>query len=488
MEKIVKGLRKGTKLQGAHGEYIIDSVLGAGNFGITYKAKCKVKVDHVTHTVYYAIKEFFISSICSRNDNGTVTVNEAQETNYNHHRKAFIKEACMLYELPPNEGIVKVNEYFDANNTTYYVMEFLEESLTEKVKSSNDGRLSERQALNMFIKVASAVSSLHDNNRLHLDIKPDNIMIKDGEPKLIDFSQSRVFDAQGNLVNSDSDCVCSDGYSPLEQYDCIQRFLPAADVYALGATLYYMLTGERPSKAQDLNTSVVMSKLPATISDDTKRLISGALDNNLSSRFKSVADMLSVIGVIFSDTDGSETRLIDEPTYHKPVFKRTARIVVGALAVVAIIALVANFIMNNESYITDRGPYPSRKDTIAKKNVTEKVDKHSEQESKGTKPSKVIEDEETAPIAPLKTVQPSAPVSPVAPNKSVSKPTLDYATWTGKIVNGKPDGSGVMKFTKSCVIPGTSRHVSAGDVFDGTFYKGKMVNGELNGKFIEEEE
>lgn len=475
MEKIIKALKKGTRLHGKLGEYVIDSVLGNGSFGITYKAKCKVKVENVTHTVNYAIKEFFISSICSREDDGNVTVNEAQKKNYELHRKAFVKEANMLYNLPPHEGIVKVNEYFDAYNTTYYVMEYLDESLTEKVHSAPDGRLTESQAINMFVKISSAVSSLHGNNRLHLDIKPDNIMIKDGEPKLIDFGQSRVFDESGILINKDADSVCSDGYSPVEQYNGINHFMPSADVYALGATLFYMLTGERPPKAEDLEWTNIESKLPQNISEDTTRLLRGALAWNSASRFNSVADMLSDIGVIISKNDGSETKLTDEPDHSFHISRKCIMIVVAVALVVAIIGCVLTCAMSHDN--TDASsPEPQPLPIDTPKTDPVKTTSNLQQNIKQKKQEEVedkTQSHETE-AKPLPMPSPSA--------------TLDYATWSGKIENGKPHGYGTMKFTRSCLIPGTTISVNAGDVFEGTFSHGSMVNGELNGNYIDKEE
>lgn len=479
MEKIIKALKKGTRLHGKLGEYVIDSVLGNGSFGITYKAKCKVKVENVTHIVNYAIKEFFISSICSREDDGTVAVNDAQKKNYELHRKAFVKEANMLYKLPPHEGIVKVNEYLDAYNTTYYVMEYLEESLTEEISSSPDGRLSESKAINLFVKISSAVSSLHGNNRLHLDIKPDNIMIKDGEPKLIDFGQSRVFDEYGSLINKDADSVCSDGYSPVEQYNGISHFMPSADVYALGATLFFMLTGERPVLSREMSPAFIDSKLPDNISEDTKQLLRGALAKDVNSRFKTIAEMLGSIGVIITTIDGSETRPVDGPHTHH-FTGRELKIALGVLSLIAVVAILAfaipwNTIDNKKVDVNDTTTV-IKKDTITTTNNIDTTKTVTPKQSSDLKQEKKEEKKEVREIEnkPQPTPSPSA--------------TLDYATWTGKIVNGKPHGFGTMTFTKSCRIPGTSISVNSSDVFKGTFSHGSMVNGELNGKYIDIEE
>lgn len=488
---IVKALNKGTILRGSHGEYIIDSVLGSGSFGITYKAKSKIKIEHVTHTVYYAIKEFFMPSICSRQDDGTVSVNEAQKSKYEQHRTAFIKEACMLFELPPHDGIVKVNEYFNAFNTTYYVMEYLDEPLSEKVKSSDGGRLSEKHALNIFTKIASSVSALHDNNRLHLDIKPANIMIKDGMPKLIDFGQSRAFDEYGRLINEDADSVCSDGYSPVEQYSEILRFVPTADVYALGATLFYMLTGETPVKAQEMDAAYIQSKLPQNISAETRQMLLGALAKTKEARYKTVKDMLSVIGVIVSNNDGSETRAIDDDlersvkplTPAKRNIKLPLFIVLAAVVVAAIVWMITQC---GGSQATEPADTPV--DTVAVKDSVQDV---KAGETKSAENVKTEEAESEPKPAEVNVPKPQTDNHPAPiPAKPASSPntSLDYASWTGKIVNGKPEGRGTMTFTRSCVIPGSSYSVNAGDVFVGTFYHGRMVNGKLNGNYIEVED
>ena len=221
-----------------HAEYIIEKVLGDGGFGIVYKAKARM-----------------------RSKNGRAL----SWTSF-----AVKKEAEKLHELEiPN--VVEVNECFERNNTVYYVMQFVEgQNLQEYVLGKDDedgnGALSETDALTVMTPIIEAVEKLHENRLLHLDIKPNNIMLgKEGgehdkyvsigdnrwAPILIDFGTS----ASSNFINKKIDVKYrTQGYSSPEQsfpdaFGYKNEFDRRLDVYALGATMYFLLTGAMPADA-----------------------------------------------------------------------------------------------------------------------------------------------------------------------------------------------------------------------------------------------
>ena len=155
-------------------------------------------------------------------------------------------------------NIVSVNEVFEANNTAYYVMEYIDgESLRSYVQ--RNGPLGEAGLRRLLLPVMDAVEALHAERLTHLDIKPDNIMLarrKDGSirPVLIDFGLAKHYGADGTPTSTVNTLGCSAGYSPMEQYMGIRTFSPTADVYALGATMLYCLTGETPCVANEITS------------------------------------------------------------------------------------------------------------------------------------------------------------------------------------------------------------------------------------------
>lgn len=318
IEQVVNGapLRKGQKIKA---DDDVRPVLGQGGFGITYLASREIKDGNINlGTAYYAIKEFFVKSSCYREE-GSVTMqySPAAEKDIRENLKDFKEEANRLKEIcKGNPNIVNVNEVFEANGTAYYVMEFLEgESLRSLVKRT--GPLSEGVALSYIRPIAEAVNYIHTQHRLlHLDIKPDNIMLRtsaDGQqtdPVLIDFGVSVHFNKKGELTTTHTSVGVSEGYSPQEQYGGVAKIVAdrkrahddgftnislipcEVDVYALGATLYYILVGTNPYGAFSMTTEIAKAKLPRTLSDKTRQVIIDAMQPVSSNRTQTAADFL----------------------------------------------------------------------------------------------------------------------------------------------------------------------------------------------------
>lgn len=493
MAEIKKTLKAGTLLYGEKLTYEVEAVLGAGTFGITYKAKTRVTIGNVTHTVRYAIKEFFVAAACLRADDGSVIVNTAQKELYSSQLAAFRREARMLCDMPKHQGIVSVNERIDAFNTSYYVMEYLGESLTHHIESAPSHILSEPEALKIFLNLSKAVAFLHSHYRLHLDIKPDNIMFYEEQPKLIDFGQSRVFD--GNDYDRQKGTV-SAGFSPLEQYKGINSFSPSADIYALGATLLYMLSGKRPVEAKDMTAEYIDSVLPPGIAEETRQVLHKCLARDPRQRGERISDILSILGYIISDDNG--TTLIAEE--QKP--DRLGIHISGTMrkALIAVLVIGAAFlavwqmlpIFSGMRQHTDRDTVTVVTDTVRQDSVSTGGAGYA-----GTKPTDTAVGTSTDPVtAPdgtdnVRTKENGVGDKPVKQQENKETPesnALDYASWTGRVINGKPDGYGKMTFTRPHLIPGTSIRADVGDVLKGTFSHGCLVNGELNGNYIEVED
>lgn len=287
----------GTKLKNGRYVYTVKELLGQGNYGFTYKATAQVRVGNIPRDFDFAIKENFAKQYCSRMLDG-ITMNypekNAEEAERDLHD--FLAEGKTLERIcNGHSNIVNVNETFEENNTAYYVMEFIEGgNLCDLVKCK--GCLSENEALSIIVPIIDAVKHLHQNHRLHLDIKPENIMLRnDGFPILIDFGVTLHFNVDGSRTGTSKDRSSgfSDGYAPMEQYLGVNKFAPAIDVYALGATLYYMLVGKDPAKASDISAKKIEISVPANISLRTRSAILHAMNKLAEDRTQTTNDFLN---------------------------------------------------------------------------------------------------------------------------------------------------------------------------------------------------
>lgn len=304
----------GSLLQGAH-TYKIEQVLGQGSFGITYLASTRIKVDgalgalEVKTTV--AIKEFFMRDINERA--GEQVSCGSKDGIYAHYRHKFAREAENLSKLR-HPNIVRVLEAFEANNTVYYAMEYCEGGSLDYLIGC-DG-LAEGQALAFVRQIASALDYMHRARILHLDLKPGNVMLReDGTVALIDFGLSKQYDEAGEPESSTTIGGGTPGYAPIEQvhYREGRDFPIQMDIYALGATLYKMLMGERPAEAAVLlNEGFPAHRLAAKgVSEPTIAVIEKAMSPIKRNRYGSVAEFLAALD---SGTEGPVEPEVGENT------------------------------------------------------------------------------------------------------------------------------------------------------------------------------
>ena len=247
-----KTLQPGNTLQGD--KYRIEKVLGQGSFGITYLASYATTIEgalgKMAVDIKVAIKEFFMSEVNQRNEQ-THGVEGSSSTIFTNYRIKFRKEAQNLASLH-HPHIVQVTDVFDENNTTYYVMQYIEGMSLDSFIASK-GRVSAEDTILIAAQIGQALSYMHQRHMLHLDLKPGNIMLdKQGQVHLIDFGLSKQYDSNGEPESSTSIGMGTPGYAPIEQANRMgqgKQFQATIDVYAFGATVYKMLTGRRPDDA-----------------------------------------------------------------------------------------------------------------------------------------------------------------------------------------------------------------------------------------------
>ena len=264
-------LQHGTKLS----NYVIQSVLGRGAFGITYLA-----IDNLDRKV--AIKEYLPSGFSKRDNRHTVSpLTEDNQELFKYGLDCFLDEAKTVGKFN-HPNIVRVLAFFEENQTAYMVMEYeVGQDLKEYLKQ--DPNLSERRLLEIFCPINDGLIKVHENGYIHRDIKPANIYIReDNSPVLLDFGAARdVFNSKIDQLTR----ILTPGYAPYEQDNPSWADQGSwTDIYALGATLYYAMLDQRIIAAQERATAMML-KTP-----DPYPTVTRQLSGRYSAHFLSAID------------------------------------------------------------------------------------------------------------------------------------------------------------------------------------------------------
>ncbi len=267
------------------GKYTIEKKIGEGGFGITYRAI----QSGLNRTV--CIKEYFPAGRSTRiTAHNSVMPQGIDEALFEKYRQAFKKEAETLASLQ-HPSIVEVIDIFDENNTSYMVMPFIEGRTLQQIVEQQ-GPIDYPQAVNYLAQVADAVGYIHQRNILHRDIKPDNIIVTaEYRAILIDFGSAREFINDKTQAQTS---IVTHGYAPTEQYSNNSRKGAYTDIYALGATFYYILTGKVPLDAVARMTDEMIEpkKLNPSIPEEANRTILKAMQMKAGDRHQSAQDFM----------------------------------------------------------------------------------------------------------------------------------------------------------------------------------------------------
>lgn len=288
-------LKINTTLQG--GKYRIDKVLGEGGFGNTYLGYNLEFEERV------AIKEFFMKGVTER-DEFTSSVSVSNSTNlrsFEEQKEKFKKEARRLRKLH-NDHIVKVHDLFEENGTAYYIMDYIDgESLSSHLKRTG-APLPEEEVLRLLSQLLDALKTVHDMGLWHLDLKPANIMVDvHGEVKLIDFGASKQLNRQKGGATTSTAISYTNGYAPREQMEQnYDKFGPWTDIYALGATVYNLLTNRRPPMPSDIDDDYSADKhnalpFPDNVSRETRNLVLKMMKTNRAIRPQTIEAVMEMM-------------------------------------------------------------------------------------------------------------------------------------------------------------------------------------------------
>lgn len=267
--------------------YIVGKTLGVGGFGITYKA-WDSKLEKIV-----AIKEYYPSAIVNRapGSKDIILVDKKSSKVFKFGYKRLLDEARYVAKMKGKGNILSVNAFFEENNTSYMVMEYLKGIQLREIVQQK-GKLNVDEAIDLFVSICDALKVVHSEKTIHRDVAPDNIMIDENANNtitLIDFGNAR-FSGADEL----EDIVVKEGFSPIEQYDNVRKQGAWTDIYAVGATMYYALTGIKPDESRNRKEEdklapphKIVPNIPINISNVIMRAM--ALEEHL--RYQNVDDM-----------------------------------------------------------------------------------------------------------------------------------------------------------------------------------------------------
>ena len=319
-------LPTGALLQG--GKYRVERYLSSGNFGNTYI------VQNTGMGVQFAMKEFFLRNICYRTNSGAaVSISPAVDPEkVAIQREKFKKEAQRLYGLK-SQHLVHVHDMFEENGTVYYVMDFVKGESLASYMERKQQPLTEEQVRYILNQLLDGLEEIHQKQIWHLDLKPDNVMIdKDGNVVIIDFGASKQVGRSGKYTGTSNILCYTPGYAPKEQVNQnMEAIGPWTDIYALGATLYNLLTNIDPS-VQSSDTL----NYPTPVSPQMKQLIGSMMQGDLTKRPQSLA----AIRQLLATPVGTATRV--SPAAKTATCDTSSRkwLLVGLAAAVVVVLLV----------------------------------------------------------------------------------------------------------------------------------------------------
>lgn len=270
-------LEQGFELLDGKFKYTILNFISNGAFGYTYRAEMMNMQNGSKEIV--AIKEFYPQGVmpCARENNRVVYPDYKREE-FLRFKDMFESEPRFIMSMQdiPDNHVTEVKTMFDyePTGTVYYVMKYYSGQSIKDMIFADQVPSSERLLIDkIVIPMCKGLNAMHSHRILHLDIKPDNVVIdENGEAVLIDFGVAQQYDEDGvNLVER-GDTHSYDRFSaPENTGGGMKHFCPQSDIYSTASTLYTMLSGKYPSPVNRESYDEIWDNLPC--SDEMKKAI-----------------------------------------------------------------------------------------------------------------------------------------------------------------------------------------------------------------------
>ena len=434
-----------------------------------------------------------MKGVNQREKDNTVSVSNTTNTpKFIEQREKFNKEAQRIRKLSC-ENIVKVTDLFDENETSYYVMDFIDgQSLRDIVKQH--GPVNEQTALRYLDQTLRALQEVHRKGIFHLDLKPANLMVdKQDRLRVIDFGASKQQKADGSGASASSALCYTPGYAPMEQKDLrFDKFGPWTDIYSLGATIYYVLTGNTPPDGTDIQDEREKAfHFPTNVSEKMRKLIVWMMEYNRNARPQSVdeikaflqdgkeVDVNTEIGTVFAPRSTASAK--QQPTQNDQASKHKKMLWVG-VALIAIIAFGLIFALGRSSQANSLEESIENNDISSIKNVEGKTFMNA---VLGEYIYTGQVDEKGEPHGIGKAIF----IKDGKPNGNSYEGSMDHGVFSGSKATFKYGTENTFEgsFENNLYAKGRLTINSTGQYFEGSFSKGKPYNGtwyDQNGKII----
>ncbi|NLI21806.1 MAG: serine/threonine protein kinase [Clostridiales bacterium] len=309
--------------------YLIGKALGRGGFGVTYIGR-DLSLDRRV-----AIKEYLPGELVNRTpgQSALAPYDESSRMSFERGRERSLEEARTIARLNDVPDAVNVYDVFIANNTLYIVMEYIKGETLAELTRRRGGRLPAGEALALLRPVFRALTLIHAQGIIHRDVSPDNIMFraKTGRAVLLDFGAAHDYAGGGETEHSTS---LRPGYAPVEQYSRYGRQDERTDEYALCATLYFAITGQKPVASMERAFGDVAltapSALGADITPGMEAVLLKALSVNASDRYADIPaleaalDALPDLPMFHATAAGAQTNADGQTPKTRPEPKQAA--------------------------------------------------------------------------------------------------------------------------------------------------------------------
>lgn len=371
-------LRPGTVLY--NNKYVVGKVLGEGGFGITYIGW------NTTLEMPVAIKEYFPQSIASRDNNTRIlSVFNTKVDIFVDGMRRTLNEARTMSKMERFPGIVSIYDFFNENNTAYITMEYVD-GITLKEHVKNNGTMDYHSVLDIMKPVMQALDKMHSLKMIHRDISPDNIMIRnDGQIKLIDFGSTRIIEEDNEKSLT---VMLKRGFTPEEQYRSKGNQGSWTDVYALCATMYYMITGQVIPEAMDRlvdDTYISIGNQGIPIDKYVIEAIDKGLAVRAGDRIKTMRELMSYLYdgkrmvadipkteldyPVSSEVSDKPLPVSDYPEDKKKTGGAVKKIIVAAVAAIVVIAGGVLYVLGSNGDSDDKAIQVTQNDVNSVKNA-----------------------------------------------------------------------------------------------------------------------
>ncbi len=337
--KEITYLYPGTVLQN---RYMIGTTLGAGGFGITYKAW------DTTLEMVVAIKEYYPAGMVQRvpGDPNLIVYDGRHWKEFYSELERFLEEARKMALFSHSKNIVHVENHFEENNTAYIVMEYLDGISVKQFLEQEGGHMDVETALEIVFAVADALQEIHAASILHRDISPDNVFLCGGDKiKVLDFGAARLSNTEKEVTRS---IILKPGFAPPEQYQTKSKQGPWTDIYALSAMLYRCITGKMPDESTNRvveDTLIPPKELIPEIPDYISNTVMKGMSLNSELRFQNIEE--------FKKALLNEKKVLDEKTELKHRKRRRIVTIAATVLLLAIGGVIAGRIYASKDPVLD---------------------------------------------------------------------------------------------------------------------------------------